>query len=113
MSSTNHLDLGDFEYIEHFVTVDFDSSSGRMSHHEGDQKINMADDEPENQSAIHKFVEGTYFSLLIAVAILSNAIITTVEQETRADDDQGTHWLVIEITFTVIFLFECLLKLTD
>jgi len=102
--SRNYYDLDDFDCIEKFCAVDFADSGGRISY------LKPSFVQP---SAVHKLVHSTAFSATIAVAIIANTIITTIEQETRLGNDNSSGWLVVEIIFTLVFLVESVMKLID
>lgn len=114
--SHRNYDVGDFQYIEPFITWKFEESGGRMSAcvTEDGQAIKKKDKlEDLEEPVLRRFLQSSPFSGAIAFVILMNAIVTAVEQEVRADNDNHMFWLVCELSFNIIFFVEFVLKLLD
>eukprot|EP00928_Gymnodinium_smaydae_P023919 TRINITY_DN19542_c1_g1_i1.p1 TRINITY_DN19542_c1_g1~~TRINITY_DN19542_c1_g1_i1.p1 ORF type:complete len:1136 (+),score=198.70 TRINITY_DN19542_c1_g1_i1:54-3410(+) len=66
---------------------------------------------PPKYRGLKKFVDSSFFAVVMASTILFNGIYVLVEENVRSIEDKSLGWLVVEIVFTLIFTIEMLLKL--
>mmetsp|Transcript_153333 Transcript_153333/g.293641 ORF Transcript_153333/g.293641 Transcript_153333/m.293641 type:complete len:729 (-) Transcript_153333:112-2298(-) len=110
-----HVNLCDFKYISPFIRRSIFCHSNSMQD-EGNWTSQRIDSAESNvgKAKLHTCLDSAIFQILMAAAVIANAILIFMEEELRTEqNDKHIAWLVADIFFVAVFTVEFLLNFGD
>lgn len=118
----SYKDLLDFSFVSPFVVKKYRMLQDTQDNFDDTEKMQSvlpqwartgsSKKKQKRKTFVLRLVESMPFHILMITAIIINAGFMFIEEEYRtSDNDSNQGWLIAEITFCVIFLIECTLKM--